>query len=243
MKTDPTREAVPDSISPDDALTLALQSKSFAKHVLHKVVTKELAPDQAGASMHPEARKRHNAKMIRENKIKASELSRNHGSNNNTTNRTSYKPLWDGDQLRQRLQSYDRTPFLDLLAIWMECSPTPQTIMAFADKYPDRWTKAMVDLGRLGGFAEKKEIDFNFAAKVARMSDSQLEDQLREQAYRLGIPLPALLTMIGSGGHETSTRQQTADLRREAVDVVPEPAVGAPGDHENVIGQVERDVS
>lgn len=233
MPTDRTLEATtPDTIQPDDALTLALTSRSFAKHVVQSSTTEGEGPDAAGARMHPEARKRHNAKMIRLNKIKASELGKNQGKRKDNpglhAGRTSVKPLWDADQLRQRLQSYDRTPFLDILAIWMECAPTPQTIMAFADKYPDRWTKAMLDLGRLGGFAEKKEIDFNFAAQVARMSDSQLEDQLREHAYRLGIPLPALLRSIHGYQQEPETLVgkvlQAAKDKADAVDAEVVPA-------------------
>jgi hypothetical protein len=88
------------------------------------------------------------------------------------------------------LRSYDRTPFLDLLAEFMECMPTPQTIMAFADKYPDRWAKALVDLGRLGGFADKKEIDIDLRARISSMSDSQIEDAMRDAAYKLGINMP-----------------------------------------------------
>lgn len=197
MRTDRTpEEQMPDTISPEDALTLALTNRHFAKHVV-KTVGAAQDPDQAGAGMHPTARQRHNARMIRENRVKPEEVARPH-RNNNTAGRTSTKPLWNADQLRLKLQSYDRTPFLDLLAIWMECAPTPQTIMAFADRYPDRWTKAMVDLGRLGGFADRKEIDLSLEANIRGMSDSQLEDRLSEAAYRLGIPLPKLLTMVGS---------------------------------------------
>lgn len=220
MPTDHTaEEAMPDTLSPDDALMIALTNKRFARHVLEKAI-KGQVPGQAGAEpkMHNTARQRHNAKAIRENKVKASELPQRspHSGNGTSSNRTSLKPLWDGDQLRTRLQSYDRTPFLDLLAIWMECTPSPQTIMAFADKYPDRWTKAMVDLGRLGGFAEKKEIDVNFAAKVARMSDSQLEDQLREEAYRLGIPLPNLISDMRTVGSADPRRGDVVDVMVEA---------------------------
>src|SRR5262245_44528809 len=198
MKTDPIAEAAPDSISPEDALTLALTNKRFARHVLSRTI-KDAVQGQDGqtAGMHATTRRRLNAKAIRENKVKASEL-KNTGRQSRPQhyNRTTAQPLWDADQLRQKLQSYNRVPFLDLLAIWMECMPSPQTVMAFADKYPDRWTKALVDLGRLGGFADRKEIDLNFAAQVQNMSDSQLEDALRDHAYKLGIPLPALLTQL-----------------------------------------------
>lgn len=214
---------MPDTISPEDALTLALTNKRFARHVVKKALTQG-DPDLAGARMHPEARRRHNARLIRENKLKASEVQPvskpGPKPNNGSVNRpSSFKPLWDGDQLRLKLQSYDRTPFIDLLALWMECAPSVQTILAFANKYPDRWTKALVDLGRLGGFAERKEIDVNFAAQVQRMSDSQLMDQIEQQAYRLGIPLPTLLTSLGS--HMEGLEPAPSGPSRDAIDVVP----------------------
>lgn len=136
------------------------------------------------------------AKSIRANKLSVDEVNekkqkrrRRYRSNGIT----SFKPLWSGDQLRLKLQQYDRTPFIDLLAMWMECTPNPQTIMAFADKHPDRFINAMNSLGRLGGFAEKKEVDINLSAQVSRMSDSQVEDRFRDAAYKLGIPVPKLI--------------------------------------------------
>jgi len=138
-----------------------------------------------------------------------------------TRGRTSIRPLWDGEQLRQKLQAYDRTPFLDLLALFMECTPTPQTIMAFADKYPDRFIAAMSSLGKMGGFSERREIDVNMQQSVAKMSDSQLEDKLRDVAYRLSIPLPNIITlnardisdddarMVAEDGHDTEEAESS----------------------------------
>jgi hypothetical protein len=208
-------------------LTLALKSKNFAKYVVKKTIVED--QDPPGAWMHATARRRHNAKMLREGVVHHSQLKdTGRPKNQPTLQPTSQRSLWSGEQLRQKLLSYDRTPFLDLLAIWMECLPTPQTIMAFADKYPDRWVKAMTDLGRLGGFADKKEIDFNFAAQVAGMSDSQLEDHLQEAAYRLGIPLPALITMMAD--QQTSPSQ--VPRSREALDLQAEPLPVTPSTEE-----------
>lgn len=235
MKTDPTLEdQIPDSISPEDALTLALTNKRFAKHVVKRAI-EEMDPDLAGERMHSEARRRHNAKMIRLNQIKPSEINPAGAGRPKrepfappgarptkiVNGRTSIKPLWNGDQLRQKLKSYDRSPFLDVLALFMECIPTPQTIMAFADKYPDRWTKALLELGRLGGFADKQQLDVNFEMQVRSLSDSQLEDRLRDEAYRLGIPLPALLTMISAQNSRDITPAAVSD-RRSAEDITPE---------------------
>jgi hypothetical protein len=237
MKTDLTPEEVtPDTISPEDALTLALTNKSFAKHVLRAVLTEGSDQDQAGGKtqdVHPTIRRRLNAQAVRENRVKASELKSTGrplpARNNNDKGRSSVKPLWDGSQLREKLQAYNRTPFLDLLAVWMECAPTPQTIMDFADRYPDRWTKALLDLGRLGGFADRKEIDLNLQARIQNMSDSQLEDALREQAYRLGIPLPALLTSIGSRPSQDRQTTLIDEKAQEAVVVAPAEGEGSKG--------------
>ena len=195
---------MPDTPKPSDALTHALTSPAFAEHVV-KTHGERAVPDQIGPSnerwangriksQHPRVR----AKAIRQNQIKASELPDKPRAADGrrkplAVSHVSRKPLWDAEQLRAKLQSYDRTPFLDLLAIWMECTPTPQTIMAFADRYPDRFIKAMHDLGRLGGFAEKKDIDINLSAQVRNMSDSQIEDQLRAIAYKMGAQLPSVL--------------------------------------------------
>jgi hypothetical protein len=88
------------------------------------------------------------------------------------------------------LARYDRTPFIDLLALFMECTPEMEVIEQFAERYPDRFVKALSDLGRLAGFAEKTQLDVTLTAQVSALSDSQLEDRLRQTAERLGIEMP-----------------------------------------------------
>src|SRR5919106_2125185 len=102
---------------------------------------------------------------------------------------------WTADQLRAKLRSYDRTPFIDLLALWMECTPDRTTLELFANKYPDRFVKAMIELGRLAGYADKMQVDVNLTTKVQSLSDSQLEDRLRQNAERLGISVPPILSL------------------------------------------------
>ena len=102
---------------------------------------------------------------------------------------------WTADQLRAKLRNYDRTPFLDLLALWMDCTPDQATLELFAEKYPDRFIKAMVELGRLAGYADKMQVDVNLTTKVQSLSDSQLEDRLRRNAERLGISVPPILSL------------------------------------------------
>lgn len=102
----------------------------------------------------------------------------------------SFLPMWDGDMLRERVRQYDRTPFLDLLTAWLECGPTPEAVIAFAEKNPDKYINALTSLGKLAGFTEKREVEWHGSLNVGAMSDSQLEDKLAEIASRLGLPAP-----------------------------------------------------
>jgi hypothetical protein len=212
MKIDPTVEGkMPDSTSQNDDLMPDSQSPDDAK-LLEIIAQKFAGPN---SSTKKDNRSRTNAKLIRENVIAPDEVVKSRKRSTNpwrAPRRGSYKPLWNAKQLRERLSQYDRTPFLDVLAIWMECTPTPQTIMAFADKYPDRFIKAMTDLGRLSGFAEKRELDVNLSAQVHQMSDSQLEDKLRDAAYRLGIPLPTFMKLTAA--REVDARANDMDVTR-----------------------------
>jgi hypothetical protein len=77
----------------------------------------------------------------------------------------------------------------------MECTPDRTTLELFANKYPDRFVKAMIELGRLAGYADKMQVDVNLTTKVQSLSDSQLEDRLRQNAERLGISVPPILSL------------------------------------------------
>lgn len=97
------------------------------------------------------------------------------------------KPLWDADALRARLRQYDRTPFLSLLQQFIESGPSDQAIARMAEKWPEKWVQALVQLGRLAGFTDKTEATINVNVAIGSMSDSQLEDELRREMADLGI--------------------------------------------------------
>jgi len=99
-----------------------------------------------------------------------------------------HKPRWNGDQLRAQLSLYDRRPFLDLLAEWLECSPDPEDIKKFASKYPDRYAGAIRQLAQIGGFTEKREVSVDVHVNIRTLSDSQLEDRLKQLTGELKIP-------------------------------------------------------
>jgi hypothetical protein len=101
------------------------------------------------------------------------------------------KTIPSGDELRMRLRQYDRTPFLDLLAIWLESAPSEDQIKSFARKNPDKWVNSLSQIARTAGFTDKTELTHNINLVVGQMSDSQLEDRLRALTHELQLPAPA----------------------------------------------------
>lgn len=99
--------------------------------------------------------------------------------------RTPRHPLWTAEELRSQLRLYDRRPFIDMLAIWAECAPDPVDIIAFAERNPEKYIAALQSLGRLAGFTEKKEIDVDVHVHIRALSDSQLEDKLKQITHKL----------------------------------------------------------
>lgn len=106
----------------------------------------------------------------------------------------SKAPGWTADDLRSALRRYDRSPFLDLLAAWLECAPQPEDVISLAAKKPDVWAKGLSDLAKLSGFTEKQEVIHSH--RLDQMSDSQLEDQMRKLALSMGIDLPPAFKTI-----------------------------------------------
>lgn len=102
-----------------------------------------------------------------------------------------------GDELRSRLRQYDRAPFTELLAKFMECMPSEAAIMSFARRAPDKYIQALSTIQRMSGYTDKTEatLNVNLAVAVARMSDSQLEDKLRQ----LGIDPDKIIDVAPDG--------------------------------------------
>jgi hypothetical protein len=138
--------------------------------------------------------------------IRFTKIGSNEGSEKRQVSTGRKAGLWTADQLRARLRKYDRTPFIDVLALWMECTPNAEVIEKFAEVFPDKFVKALEALGRLSGYAEKREIDVNLTAQVSALSDSQLEDRVRRAAQKIGLDMPEIKVLehepISSSGSE-----------------------------------------
>ncbi len=113
---------------------------------------------------------------------------------NNSKGQVANKPSWTGDELTRQLRRYDRSPFIELLAFWLECAPDAEAVQLFAKRKPDLWVKAMTDLAKISGYTEKQETIHTI--RTDQLSDSQLEDRALELAKRLGLPVPNTETII-----------------------------------------------
>lgn len=78
---------------------------------------------------------------------------------------------------------------MDVLAEFLASSPSPEAIKAFADRHPDKWAGAMASVARIAGYTEKTEINQSLHITVGKMSDSQVEDRLRQLQAQIGIDL------------------------------------------------------
>lgn len=103
------------------------------------------------------------------------------------------KPAWTADQLRSALRSYDRTPFLDVLADWIECAPSIEAICKLAETKPDKFIVAMTSLSKVAGFSERRELSVDMSVSIKKLSDSQVEDRLATLCQRLGMSLPSVI--------------------------------------------------
>lgn len=100
------------------------------------------------------------------------------------------EPYYDSVSVAAQLRKYDRRPFIDLLAKFMELGPTDEDIHALAARSPEKWAQAIRGLASLAGFAERVEIDHNINLNIGRMSDSQLEDALRKELEGEATEIP-----------------------------------------------------
>ena len=99
------------------------------------------------------------------------------------------KPAFNANDIRDQLRSYDRTPFLDVLADWLMCAPSVDAIVALAEKSPDKYIVAVSSLSKVAGFSERRELSVDMHVTLKKLSDSQLEDRLNVLADKLGINL------------------------------------------------------
>ena len=122
---------------------------------------------------------------------------------------------WDARELITRLRKYDRSPFQDLLAIWLESMPDAASIEAFAKRAPDKYAMSLGQIARVAGYTEKIETQHNVNINIGNMSDSQVEDELRKRMQELGV-VDATYEEVTQDVPET--QQENAEADRETGD-------------------------
>jgi hypothetical protein len=125
------------------------------------------------------------------------------------------KRLLTQERLFKSLCRYDRTAFMELLAQFLDCAPTPEAIHAFANQHPDRWMTASKALAGVGGFTTERIEASVDVANLDEMSDSQLRARLQE----------ALLQLRHS---EAIPLQRHAAEEAQTIDVAPQPHCDQP---------------
>lgn len=125
---------------------------------------------------------------------------------------TTNEPYYNSVAVAKQLRRYDRSPFIDLLASWMECGPSADDIKMFAAKYPDRWAQSMRGLAAMAGYAERVEVDHNITVNIGRMSDSQLEDSIRKELDGEATEIPSDEPEAQSAEAQTGRSPESADI-------------------------------
>src|SRR5262252_344592 len=109
------------------------------------------------------------------------------------TVRHHLSPRFTGSELRQRLTNFDRGPFTDLLAEWLELVPSPQAVTALAEAEPAKFMQALASLSKMAGFSDRTETNVEVNHNYRFLSDSQIEDRLRALSERLGLPASRII--------------------------------------------------
>lgn len=141
------------------------------------------------------------------------------------------------DELKAKLLRYDRTPFLEMLAVFLAQMPSWEAISKLRETDPLKYIKAVEALQRMGGYIETSEhiVRHNFED----MSDMQLQEYLRSARARAPLELQAIDVEAKAIGHsdaaplpqhaaeDTRQHETVLELRHEPTAVVPLPRYSA----------------
>lgn len=84
------------------------------------------------------------------------------------------------EDIEAELHQLSRDPFRRELAKLLGNAPSDDALTRIAERNPDRWAQALAILGKLAGFSDKLEVQANVHAQLSSMSDSELEQRLRD---------------------------------------------------------------
>lgn len=94
------------------------------------------------------------------------------------------------DELKAKLMRYDRTPFLEFLAVWMSQLPSWEAISHLRETDPLKFLKATEIIMKMGGYIETSEHVVRHSFE--EMSDAQLVEYLRTARARAPLEITAI---------------------------------------------------
>ena len=116
-------------------------------------------------------------------------------------------------EIEKQLGSYDRTPFHNQLARAIACGPSRTAWQRLAKQNPEKWARALTDLSRVSGFADRKE---------QIVIKPEPEQVAKELVARFGRAKAC--TMLESAGLPTSLIGDTVDGEITLANVISTPA-------------------
>lgn len=90
------------------------------------------------------------------------------------------KPDLSPEEIEQHILLAQTEPFQRLLGKYLECAPTPESLTAFANDYPDRYARAIRELSSLAGYKEEITHQHNIFLQISQLSDMEVEMRLQE---------------------------------------------------------------
>src|SRR5262245_15463272 len=77
------------------------------------------------------------------------------------------------------IDALSRGPFRKLLSVYLQTAPDRESLIAQAQRNPDRWMQGLALLGRLAGFTEKLEVHASVDLHhVHHLSDAELDAEI-----------------------------------------------------------------
>ena len=114
-----------------------------------------------------------------------------------------------------RLQSFDRSIFLEELGKMLASGPSEADVRAFARRNPEKWASACATLAKLGGFSEKQEVALTVIGQAHLLSDRQLVERAEEIEKRL------LVLSQGTDGSYSIDEGARGEGENHTLDILP----------------------
>lgn len=96
------------------------------------------------------------------------------------------RPIISRQEIRDKIEVLNTEPFKDALAMFIGCSPTQSSIREFANKHPDKWANAILNISKLAGYSGAST-EINIYTQINNLSDADLQQQLLEVEDKMKI--------------------------------------------------------